>query len=122
MEKRDLNKVVKDLKFVSKKGKSGVNYFLNLTLKNGKCLSMFCAKDFIDLMDTIKEAYGVQTSIKAMSLEDCYSEEKGTDYIGVVVTLIDGSSQKFLPSWNFKSIIEVIYKSTLDTTKQASKT
>ena len=106
-ELRDLNKIVKQIIFTSKKGKVGKNYFVKLELINGKSTEMFCEKEVIDAINALKEIEA--TPIKQKVLVEEMSEDKGVAYTCVLITLADGSDFRFFPRRAFGIVINATY-------------
>ena len=105
---RDLDKIVKQIIFTSKKGKSGKNYFVKLELINGMSTEMFCEKEVIEAINALKEIE--EKPIKSMKLVEKMSEDKGVPYICVLVTLCDDSDFIFFPKKAFNIVINATYK------------
>jgi len=106
--RKDLNKVVEEIRFVrEKKQRGGYRNLLRLTLKNKKSTDMFVDAETLELMSMFKDL-GLEP-VKSRELVEEYSEEKEKSYIGVRITFADDSSKVYFPNYTFCKIIELTY-------------
>lgn len=93
----NLNKVVKEIKLVSRQSKKGGKlHFVRVELINGKQADVWCDREVVDLIETCNEL-GVEP-IKSFTLEKRISEKSGAAYIAVVLTVFSGDEYfYFLP-------------------------
>ena len=107
MKLRDLNKLVKDITLVAKKGKSGMNHFVKVELTNKSSTELFCDKEFIQAVKVFKDIY--DQPIKTKMLVEEYSEEKDIKYTCVLIVLADGTEFRFFPRRAFNIIVNALY-------------
>ena len=106
--RKDLNKVVEEIRFVRNKNSRGryVNV-LRLTLKNGQSTDIYVDAETFSLMSMFKSLG--QEPIKNRELVEEYSQDKEKAYIGVRITFADDSSQVYFPTFKFCKIIDLTY-------------
>jgi len=93
----NLNKVVKEIKLISKLSKKGGKiHFVRVEFINGKSADVWCDREIVDLIQSCKEL-GVEP-IKSFVLEKRVSEKTGNEYNAVVLTMFNGDEYfYFLP-------------------------
>lgn len=105
---RELNKVLKEITLVAKKGKNGKNYFVKVELINGSSTEIFTEKEFVEAVKVMKDIY--KEPIKRKILVEETSEDKGVNYTCVLIELADGSEFRYFPKRAFNIIINALYQ------------
>jgi hypothetical protein len=113
----NLNKVVKEIKIVSRVSKKGGrNHFVRVELINGRSTDVWCDKEVAELIQTCTEL-GVEP-IKSFTLERRVSEKNGVVYIAVILTVFNGDEYFYFLPRATNTIVELLLNKTADTDKK----
>ena len=116
---KDLNKVCKEIKLISKPGRNKKNYYVKCELTNGSSTEMFCEQEFYDAIKVLKEIYG--EPIKRKELVEELSEKSDTYYTCVLIELCDGTVFRFFPKRAFDIIVNALYSKFEQENKEKEK-
>ena len=115
----NLNKVVKEIKIVSKPSKrGGKNHFVRVELINGRSADVWCDKEIIELIQTCTEL-GVEP-FKSFSLEKRVSEKNGAEYIAVVLTMFNDDEYFYFLPRATNTIVELLVEKLAKDEKTAT--
>jgi len=116
----NLNKVVKDIRFVARVSKKGgKNHFVRVELVNGKSADIWCDREVIDLIQSCKEL-GVEP-IKSFTLEKRVSEKSGEPYNAVILTVFNGDEYFYFLPRATNTIVELLAARAVNTDEKAKK-
>jgi len=103
----NLNKVVKEIKLISRVSKKGgKNHFVKVELINGRSADVWFDREVVDLIESCKEM-GVDP-IKSFTLERRVSDKNGREYIAVVLTVFNGDNYFYFLPRATNTIVELL--------------
>ena len=107
----NLNKVVKEIKLVSRVSKKGgKNHFVRVELINGRGADVWCDREVVDLIQSCTEL-GVEP-IKSFTLEKRVSEKNGAAYIAVILKMFNDDEYFYFLPRATNTIVELLYAKT----------
>jgi hypothetical protein len=103
----NLNKVVKEIKLVSRVSKKGgKHHFVMVELVNGSSADVWCDREVVELIQTCTEL-GV-APIKSFTLEKRISEKSGAAYIAVVLKVFNDDEYFYFLPRATNTIVELL--------------
>jgi len=105
----NLNKVVKEIKIISKLSKKGgKNNFVKVELINGNTTEIWCEREVAELIQACREL-NIEP-IKSFTLEKRISEKTGASYNAIVLKMFNDDEYFYFLPRATNTIAELLYK------------